>query len=708
MDFYFCEGCGKRITDGDIKQGKGKNKKLRGVYCRQCAAGVMTLETLPLTDSKSQKVLKEEPTVESTPQKRLSRHSTRIGQAVPPSNHNSVILGGVIAAAVTIVLLAMATGGDKNRRRPRSVRAPTSPDPAPPGHSNKLAATAEAPSATATRTLPKADYREPFVEPKAPHFIQPPRESEIPSASPLPAPPPPTLENPVQEQHLEDAVSTSAEKSIQPSQQDPANLNAMVPRKMRPDERKAFASKLEALLHAIQSHDFLKAEDLARKSASDPELGVAQLAAKHFLPAVAILQARKQALEAVLKKRVGQKISVRTTKREFNGMLQRFEGGRLEIQSSGTINGRMVPGPGFIVSASDLHPDTLAKLSPFEPTTPDQYMATVLAAMATGHLEDAQAALSGLGSPSVAGPLRGWILAQNKKVLEEQASASWSILASKCKAATNAQTAEALTSEADAFLETYGTTRFARDNREAIDRINERLLQLTVHAADALKEIFCGKIQEFNATSRHIRISYDLTLPLTRMDFQFYKQSRRSDGVKRMDGGLWFHGSGKPGALWPIMLSFHYIDRSHLELQFRFHNRSTNPHWQAGLVVGKSLPLLVQWSPKGAAIQPFMAKRKDEYQSTPPLAAKTFSMGTEPIRVLLTLKAEKLEVIFKNKVLNERLEANMPRNARGNRVAWGGVGPTKYLVDQLTIQGKLSPQWVEQAKKAMKDPNYKR
>src|SRR5471032_2804968 len=44
MNFYFCETCGKRVTDIDLHGGKGRDKKLKGVYCSSCAVGVMTVE----------------------------------------------------------------------------------------------------------------------------------------------------------------------------------------------------------------------------------------------------------------------------------------------------------------------------------------------------------------------------------------------------------------------------------------------------------------------------------------------------------------------------------------------------------------------------------------------------------------------------------------------------------------------------------------
>jgi len=42
--FYFCETCGKRVTDVEIEQGDGRDKKLKGFYCKDCAIGVNTIE----------------------------------------------------------------------------------------------------------------------------------------------------------------------------------------------------------------------------------------------------------------------------------------------------------------------------------------------------------------------------------------------------------------------------------------------------------------------------------------------------------------------------------------------------------------------------------------------------------------------------------------------------------------------------------------
>ena len=42
MNFYFCETCGKRITDAEIQRKEGFDKQAKGIYCKTCAVGVNT------------------------------------------------------------------------------------------------------------------------------------------------------------------------------------------------------------------------------------------------------------------------------------------------------------------------------------------------------------------------------------------------------------------------------------------------------------------------------------------------------------------------------------------------------------------------------------------------------------------------------------------------------------------------------------------
>ena len=56
MKFYFCEACGKRVTEEDIREGQGADKKLKGVFCKACSVGVMTMETVPLTQAEAKEI----------------------------------------------------------------------------------------------------------------------------------------------------------------------------------------------------------------------------------------------------------------------------------------------------------------------------------------------------------------------------------------------------------------------------------------------------------------------------------------------------------------------------------------------------------------------------------------------------------------------------------------------------------------------------
>lgn len=73
MKFYFCEACGKRVTEVDIHGGDARDKKLKGVYCSDCAIGVTTMDTLPLSDEEAQKLTSDSASdTERRPAKRPS------------------------------------------------------------------------------------------------------------------------------------------------------------------------------------------------------------------------------------------------------------------------------------------------------------------------------------------------------------------------------------------------------------------------------------------------------------------------------------------------------------------------------------------------------------------------------------------------------------------------------------------------------------
>lgn len=88
-NFYFCEGCGKRITEQEIDEGKARNKKLKGVFCTTCAVGVTTMDDLPLSNREAKNLLgKPEATATPAPAKKRSSSGHRRPGRRPTSAHD--------------------------------------------------------------------------------------------------------------------------------------------------------------------------------------------------------------------------------------------------------------------------------------------------------------------------------------------------------------------------------------------------------------------------------------------------------------------------------------------------------------------------------------------------------------------------------------------------------------------------------------------
>ncbi|MBI3829838.1 MAG: hypothetical protein HY291_09990 [Planctomycetes bacterium] len=191
MKFYFCETCGKRVTEKDVEAGQARNKKLKGVYCAQCSVGVMTMELLPVTEDEARKILGKSPTpAAGTPLSpgssggKPKRETTavqivtrKVGDSesltpppralpsVPPRSKSQSALVGVVAGlAVAVVLgvLLLFTGGDKAKPAAAAKgEAPSersgNPSPMLPGPASKTEPAKAAPTKTAAAEEPKQD-----------------------------------------------------------------------------------------------------------------------------------------------------------------------------------------------------------------------------------------------------------------------------------------------------------------------------------------------------------------------------------------------------------------------------------------------------------------------------------------------------------------------------------------------------------------------
>ena len=115
MNFYFCEGCGKRITDSDLGQGRARDKQLKGMYCVTCAQGVNTMEMLPVTGVK----LRDDDPISTPVPSAGAKDAAQPRNAVTKSRSqpaNSMMFG-IAAGAIFVIVVAMflISSGEKPR-----------------------------------------------------------------------------------------------------------------------------------------------------------------------------------------------------------------------------------------------------------------------------------------------------------------------------------------------------------------------------------------------------------------------------------------------------------------------------------------------------------------------------------------------------------------------------------------------------------------
>ncbi len=77
MKFYFCESCGKRVTELDIESGQASDKALNGVYCKGCAAGVKTQNVLEEAMGRDKPPSQKSPTASARFKKSSSSQNIR-------------------------------------------------------------------------------------------------------------------------------------------------------------------------------------------------------------------------------------------------------------------------------------------------------------------------------------------------------------------------------------------------------------------------------------------------------------------------------------------------------------------------------------------------------------------------------------------------------------------------------------------------------
>ncbi len=381
--FYFCETCNKRITDQQILDGLGRDKKLKGVYCKDCAVGVMTMEFDAISDEDLRKASRKSggnavPTIReaSSESKRTQDSVIKAGSGVKQAEARSskatvltrtaaqsetnpiAIALAVLAALIVIGTLALVAGSPaaKNSAKvDRSVPMPPvsptvekiQPQASPPVSPPRV--TAPAPSVTPATTTPKVESNDAKALTDSA-----PKEAVAP-AVPL-------------------AITTSGPESvpsvapeIQRTQSTPEVVNDEPdPKAKQPDEKihtdadnataqKQFLEVLKELAPFLKRNQFGDADRLLDDKLRNPANSVIQAELKREKVDLAELQAFHSEAIAALKEKAGTLISLK--KGTLAGVV---------IPTKDGVSIVLKNGPELAVNASQLDPEDVCNLVPID------------------------------------------------------------------------------------------------------------------------------------------------------------------------------------------------------------------------------------------------------------------------------------------------------------------------------------------------------
>ncbi len=397
MKFYFCESCGKRLTEHDIDGGAAKNKKLKGVYCKKCAVGVMTMESLPLSDQEARKVLEAESSRSVSPDHlpRPNRRSSAVGLPTPrgtgatrvqgarrpsvshpsQSSHVNVVVSAIVAGMVAFGGLMLFSGRgrtptvkakpfqkpkDKIRTRGSVKREETPRKAWTPGDRTSVERPGDSVSpragakATSTQDPASADSN---PDPKKVAQIDPPEPQ---NTEPAEAPPKPS------------AAEVAKTK---------------------------FGVYLKAFDQAMGQGDPVAACKVAEQANSDPALKVIAKEVASLgqvgLALTAAAASRQQAFKALTD---GKERSFQTTKEKFVGKVRTIEADTLRVRVESRINNQVAEFEKR-VKLADLKPACRARLmGEKRPVTFDEWMADVIRYIVAKDPEGAERSLKETGT----------------------------------------------------------------------------------------------------------------------------------------------------------------------------------------------------------------------------------------------------------------------------------------------------------------------
>jgi serine/threonine protein kinase/formylglycine-generating enzyme required for sulfatase activity len=322
IQFYFCESCGKRITSRQIDEGEGRDKKLKGVYCKDCAVGVMTVEFAGTRPPAG-----KTPETPSVPVSKLAMAGARdsnvklvAGSAtarIPTLSSKRArrvegslatpVLGGAIAMAALAAIAAFALSSqDKGTSIPQT--------PAPKNSVVSAAKTPEFSTPVAQKSGPVT------VETVSPPAVMEPVQTvPIPSSPALP---------PLSIRPEPDVAATSKTPEVVPIQQLPSPPERPIAPPppvtlvASPEALKQLAIIRKQVAALLQKKQFSDAESLLAKKLQEPDFkDIADRLKKELSDLEEVKDVRQRAVD-ILRAKVGSSVTLKVRGSQLSGIVK--------------------------------------------------------------------------------------------------------------------------------------------------------------------------------------------------------------------------------------------------------------------------------------------------------------------------------------------------------------------------------------------------
>lgn len=536
VKFYFCEACGTRLTEHDIDAGAARNKKLKGVYCKDCGEGVTTLDTMPLTNEQAHKIVDaSKGTARSTPggvKRRSSaisipaaqRKTGQSARARPKSSASNmpIALGGAGAAAVLIVALLLIFRSPSNPNAPGATKraSETALEQTPP----VTASTKSISEKSAEKKPVRHTISTPVPKPKSVQTT----EADLP-VKPVPDP----SSAATSDAKVDPAPKTNGAVDPNPTPRPKPKAIVEKPEPKpdpKPDWQGIFDQRLEALMPAIAGEDWPTFSKSVNKLKADASLKGAEAAINALEGAAKAFQVRGAERLKALEKQKDKILQVVTTGGRKKGRLLSVDENKLRLQPEFMISGVAKKGTPFDVPIRSLTPEAWSRIyKPPAPASRSDFTNEALLAMAHGRHNEAGKHLGQAKQSDLAESLR-------RLRAEASARAAWGELEKQATGKIDEKAAVNWLADFKAHVKKHGNTRYAKAPEQVqlrtklqtrVDGILRKIRNLPPPESQLRPDLLCTFYTDYGTSAQKVVLqkkerSISLNLkkrnPLPKMD----------------------------------------------------------------------------------------------------------------------------------------------------------------------------------------------